>query len=130
MAEPVVITEEDYLSQNGACRQSIGDVALHKQPGSTPNSRARLSKMQSAKDHKLLIKRGVLRKEYRERVAKGELRPPTAAERRLELANGHPDRDDVQAARRILKRRGIPFTPDDGRFGPALGLPTEIEEEN
>ena len=47
------------------------------------------------------------RKKYRRLVSEGKLRPPTRIERLLETARGHSDNQSVQAARRILKKRGI-----------------------
>lgn len=100
-------SEEQYLARHGASRQNIGDAALHRQPGSTPNSRARASKRQNALDHALLIRRAELREQYVAAIDAGELRPPSVTEQHVETANGHPDNDAVQAARRCCARRGI-----------------------
>ena len=45
--------------------------------------------------------------EYHAKVATGEIVGKTALEQRIEAANGHPDNESTQAARRILERRGI-----------------------
>jgi len=126
--EPLVIDEEDYLAQHGASRLGIGDSALHK---NIPEGkqRKRLLDNQAKKDWELLKKRERLRSEYREKVEKGEIRPPTRIEKLIDTARGHPDNESTQAARRILEKRGIDWydptsykavsswlkTPEEGR---------------
>ncbi|MBW2559392.1 MAG: hypothetical protein JRE40_00910 [Deltaproteobacteria bacterium] len=105
-AVPEVISEEEYLAQNGAGRNLIGDSALHKNIG-TGSSRESLIKNASAKDAELVEKREALRTEYQARVEAGELRPPTRTEQLIEAANGHPDNESTQAARRLLDKQGI-----------------------
>jgi hypothetical protein len=101
-----VISEETYLSINGASRQDIGDAAFHKNKGN--NSDKTWSKMvnaQAEKDRNLIARREELRKEY----YTGELRPPTRLEKLITIANGHPDNESVIAARRILDKNGIKY---------------------
>jgi hypothetical protein len=103
-----VMEEETYLSINGASRHDIGDSAFHKNKGN--NSDKTWSKMvnaQAEKDRKLIAKREELRKEYHLKVEKGELRPPTRAEKLISTANGNPDNESVMASRRLLDKRGI-----------------------
>jgi hypothetical protein len=105
-----VISEETYLSINGACRQDIGDAAFHKNKGN--NSDKTWSKMvnaQAEKDRNLIERREELRKEYWEKVNTGELRPPNRLEKLISIANGHPDNESVIAARRILDKNGIKY---------------------
>lgn len=45
-------------------------------------------------------------KEYNALVESGKFRPPTNIEKSLETAQGHPDNRSVQAARRMLAKRG------------------------
>ena len=52
---------------------------------------------------------------YNAAVAKGEVRPPTVIEKALRTAHGHEDNERVQAARRVLEKRGI-----DWRTGKPL----------
>jgi hypothetical protein len=103
---PKVIDEEAYLTQHGASRQDIGECALHK---NIPygNIRKRLIEYQAKKDGELITKREVLREAYRAKVSAGEIRPPTRTERLIAIANGHPDNEAVQAARRLLIKYGI-----------------------
>ena len=46
-------------------------------------------------------------KEYKEKVASGEIQEKSALEIRIEIANGHPDNESTQAARRRLIKKGI-----------------------
>ncbi len=45
-------------------------------------------------------------KEYQEKVAAGEIIEPSLEERYIKKAMGNPDKQSVQAARRVLKKRG------------------------
>ena len=110
--EPLVIDQEDYLTQHGASRLGIGELALHK---NIPEGkqRKRLLDNQAKKDWELLKKRERLRNEYREKVEKGEIRPPTRIEKLIDTARGHPDNESTQAARRILEKRGIDWVERD-----------------
>jgi len=101
-----VVSEESYLAQKGAGRQGIGDPALHKNIGQG-RQKKKLVERQAEKDRELLIKRGELRKEYKEKVERGEIRPPTTTERLLETAQGMPELEATKAARRLLEKKGI-----------------------
>jgi len=101
-----VISEEDYLAQKGAGRQEMGEAALHKniQPG---RAKEDALKRQAEKDSALIKRRDELREEYKAKVAAGEIREPTRTEALIKTANGHPDVEATQAARRLLKKRGV-----------------------
>lgn len=45
--------------------------------------------------------------EYEQRVSAGEFRKPTKVEELQSVARGNPDNESVQAARRLLKKRGL-----------------------
>lgn len=51
-------------------------------------------------------KRTAAKEEYRRLVEAGELRDKTIIEKTLTRAQGHPDNESVQAARRICEKRG------------------------
>lgn len=51
-------------------------------------------------------KRNAAIKEYKNLLASGKIREPTSLERSLKTAQGHPDNKSVQAARRMLTKRG------------------------
>jgi hypothetical protein len=110
ITRPIIMEEETYLSINGASRQDIGDSALHKNRGNNSDkSWYKIVNLQAEKDRKLLIRRDELRSEYWLKVESGELRPPTRNEKLIAIANGNPDNESVQAARRLLDKRGIPY---------------------
>lgn len=52
-------------------------------------------------------KRNAAIAEYNALVESGQIRDKTPLERRIEAANGHPDNESTQAARRILQKQGI-----------------------
>jgi hypothetical protein len=104
--EPLVIDEETFFAMNGAGRNEIGDSALHKNIQEGKAKRDML-KRQSKKDLEIIEKRDKLRKEYNDKVTSGEIRPPTRIERLHETANGIEDNEAVQAARRLLQKKGI-----------------------
>ena len=45
--------------------------------------------------------------EYKQKVASGEIIEKSQIERQIERANGHPDNESTQAARRRLMKKGI-----------------------
>ena len=103
-----VLTEEEYLSQNGYPFMGYSEPGLHM-------SRNTISDKVRNKDVKRVMqnaeeydtKRAELRKEYKQKVANGEIRQPTEIERTLKIAQGLDDNPSVQAARRLLEKRGI-----------------------
>jgi hypothetical protein len=103
-----VMDEETYLAIHGASRQSIGDSALHKNKGNNSDKVwSKIVDRQAQKDTELVARREELRQEYQQKVANGELRPPTRLERLLSTANGLEEKESVQAARRVLEKQGI-----------------------
>jgi len=52
-------------------------------------------------------KREVAIAEYKEKIASGEFIEKTIVERIIEAANGHPDNEKTQAARRRCDKKGI-----------------------
>lgn len=106
-----VIEEEEYLAIHGASRQGFGDSALHKnRGGASDKTWTKIIDAQAKKDRELMDLREKLRAEYAEKVAKGEIRPPSRYEKLISTAQGNPDREDVQAARRILEKKGISWS--------------------
>lgn len=93
---------------HGACRQDIGDPALHKNRGAMSDKTwSGIVDAQADKDWQLIERRRLLRIEYQQKVANGELRPPTRTEQLIEIAKGNPDLESVQAAKRLLAKRKI-----------------------
>ena len=116
------MSEEHYLAINGASRQDIGESALHKNRGKMSDKAwHKIVLAQADKDHDLIIRRGKLRKEYQEKITTGEIKAPTAVEQLKATATGLPELLAVQAARRILERKGIDwkaFTPVENYVCP------------
>ncbi len=106
-----VITEEDYLASKGCGMAALGEPALHRMPGQSAGhaSRERNLRNQAEKDRAWMVRREELRQEYREKLALGEIRMPTRIERLKQVAAGRPDNESVQAARRLLAKKGIIF---------------------
>jgi hypothetical protein len=101
-----VITEEEYLSMNGAPFMSGSEPALHMNIQDDANKKKNIGRvMGDMKENN--ERREKLRKEYAEKVAKGEIRPPSRTELLIATAQGHPDNESTQAARRLLERQGI-----------------------
>jgi len=107
MNSQAIIDEETYLAINGASRQNIGDAALHKNRGGRSDKAWRkIVDAQAKKDHELIIKRAKLREEYRRKVDSGEIKTPSRFETLWHTAQGNEENVAVQAARRILERKG------------------------
>lgn len=108
-----VIREDDYLAQNGASLLGIGDAGAHKTHSRMSRKQwDRVVREQDRRSAAVVDRREALRQEYREKVAAGELRPPTRRERLEAIAGGMPEKEATQAARRILAAQyGVTF-PD------------------
>jgi hypothetical protein len=105
--EPVVMGEEAYLAAQGAGRGAMGDAGLHKRGRNQSNNVwGGMVRQQAAKDAKVVARREILRDDYAHLVSEGQLRPPTRQEKIIATANGHPDNEAVQAARRIASENG------------------------
>jgi len=110
------ITEEEYLASKGYGSQGIGEPALQKGKQKTSKQQEKIVENQAAKDKEYTDKRKELRKEYRQKVDSGELREPTTVEKLIKVANGSPDLESTQAARRSLEKRGIDWKGEEKRF--------------
>lgn len=102
-----VMTEEEYLASKGFPFSGIGEVALHKGKQKSEKQQDKVVELQSRKDKEYTIERERLREEYRDKVANGEIREPSTVDNLIKAANGHPDLESTQAARRALEKRGI-----------------------
>ena len=107
---------EEYIASKGYGFSGIGDVALHKGKQRTSGQQDKAVKSQAKKDKDYTERREMLRKEYRDKLAKGELREPNTIEKLQKAANGNPDNESTQAARRALQKRGIDWQENSIRF--------------
>lgn len=105
MAEPIDF--ETFAARNGASRQGYGDAGMHSPAAHVgkANWRAKLKVVRLEGDA-LQARRDKLRAEYDSLCLQGVLRPLSYRERLTLTAQGNPDRDDVQAARRLCVKKG------------------------
>lgn len=102
------LTFEQYAAQHGADRLAIVCLGLDS-PGRANGKatvNARLRRVEE-RIRRWAMRRENLRAEYDSAVAAGLIRPPTHMESLMTTARGHSDNPSVQAARRLLKRRGL-----------------------
>ena len=107
-AAPQVIDFETFATMHGASRLDYCEDGAVSPAGHMPKSNWRRV-MQTVADRnaELAQRRDDLWEEYRRLVAEGKVRPPSRIERLLEVANGHEDKAQTHAARRVLAKRGI-----------------------
>jgi hypothetical protein len=126
-----VLTEEEYLAQQGYGRGAIGEAGLHR--SSNNISRKVWQKKVDAqfdKDAEVVKKRAELRQEYQDKVAAGEIRAPSRFEELIKKANGHPDNEAVQAARRLLEKKGIDWeNPQSAPISKQEALKNKISQK-
>ena len=103
----LVMTEEDYLSSKGYPASGFGEAALHKGVQKTARQQTKMVELQAEKDRNYAEVRESFRKEYKEKLDKGEIRKPTPIEIMISAAKGMPELESTQAARRALMKRGI-----------------------
>ncbi|MDL2223101.1 hypothetical protein LJB98_03280, partial [Bacteroidales bacterium OttesenSCG-928-M11] len=101
-----VMTADEYLSANGASFMAGAEPALHKNIKDDKNKQRNIARVSEAMRENN-ERREELRKEYQKKVSRGEIRKPTREESLIKTANGHPDNEATQAARRVLDKRGI-----------------------
>ncbi len=104
--EPEIMTEEEFLTKNGASAYDMCEPGLHK--ANTRMSKGQWNRL--CKNHlesmdDLIDRREELREEYKNKVLNGEIRPPNRKEKLLADASGHEDNESTWAARRILQKR-------------------------
>lgn len=108
---------DDYLGRKGVSSPLSGymDDKMRIPHGETQRQTERRQKEAAHARAEYEKKREAARAEYKALVDSGKVRPPTEMEKRLKIAQGRPENPAVQAARRVLTRRGI-----DWRTGRAL----------
>jgi hypothetical protein len=101
-----IVDFETYATEHGASLLDIGDAGLHKTTARMGRSTwMRHVKLQDDKNKAIIEKRQLLREQYAEELAAGNIRPPTDEEKLIERSAGHDDNPAVQAARRLLLKR-------------------------
>ena len=122
--EPEVMSLDQFLASRGVAAP-ISDFMIDKLKiphGLTARQEQQFHKEAEAARNAYHNKRDAAIEEYERLVAEGKIRKPTIIEEALRKAHGNPDNPSVQAARRVLKKRGI-----DWRTGEPLA---ESAEEN
>lgn len=112
-----VMSLEEYLGRKGVSSPLSGymDDKMRIPHGETQRQTDRRQKEAAHARAEYEKKREAARAEYKALVDSGKVRPPTQVEKRLKVAQGRSENAAVQAARRVLTRRGI-----DWRTGKAL----------
>ena len=112
-----VMSLEEYLGRKGVSSPLSGymDDKMRIPHGETQRQTDRRQKEAAHARAEYEKKREAARAEYKALVDSGKVRQPTQVEKRLKVAQGRSENAAVQAARRVLTRRGI-----DWRTGKAL----------
>ena len=123
VSSAVTMSEDEYLASKGL-NGNMTDYMLDKLR--IPHSETARQQKQREKEAARVRadfdnQKEEARKEYRQKIAKGELREPTKQEAKereiaklIKTANGHEDNPSVQAARRLLAKRGVDWRTDKG----------------
>lgn len=114
----VAMTEEEYLVSKGVgspfCDYTIDKIRGNRQLR-TQRGQDKFFKECNAAINQYAEKRSAARAAYKALVESGEVRDKTFIERAMEKAQGYDECASVQAARRILAKKGI-----DWRTGKLL----------
>ena len=104
--EPLAMDFEQYAALRGASMADVGDAGVHKRSRRQSDKQwKRILATVEARSNEILSRRTKLREEYEAALSKGLIRQPTRDERLAARADGHPDLESTQAARRILAKR-------------------------
>ena len=111
------MTEEEYVASKGF-PNDFGESALHKGKQGSQALQDKVVERQLEKDREYSLKRSELRQEYQEKLANGTMREPTSVEKLIKAANGMPELESVQAARRALEKRGVAWNKEETNQKP------------
>lgn len=116
-SQPRVMSLDEFMGAKGVSSPLNGymDDKIRLPHGETQRQSERRQKEAAKARVEYEKKREAARVEYKALVDSGKVRPPTEIERRLKVAQGRSENAAVQAARRVLTKRGI-----DWRTGKAL----------
>lgn len=101
------LTEEQYLSQNRAGFMDGAEPALHQNKIRTKRGQSNVVEGVMDNMGNNNIRRQELRQEYQQKVSTGDIAQPTRIEQLVEKANGLPELQSTQAARRLLDKQGV-----------------------
>lgn len=106
---PKVVSLEQYLAERGLS-SPISDYTLDKTRlphGETERQRKKRLQEGERVAREYHDRRNAAIREYERLVKRGEIRKPTRIEEMQDIARGNPDNASVQAARRVLRKRGL-----------------------
>lgn len=106
--EPEKITLDDYLAQRGLA-SPVDDFMIDKLKlphGQSKYDERKMHENARKSSQEYHERRNAAIQEYREKVASGEIVEPTNLERYMKTASGNPEKSSVQAAKRVLAKRG------------------------
>lgn len=107
-AAPQVIDFETFATMHGASRLDYCEDGAVSPAGHMPKADwRRKMRTLAERNAELSQRRAELWEEYQRLVAEGKVRPPSRIEELLVIANGHDDKAQTHAARRVLSKRGI-----------------------
>lgn len=112
----IIQSEEEFLMSRGFGALSNYGIDQTRIPhGETNRQRSkRLDNCQKAITAFYEAKQAA-RREYRQKVERGEIRPPTVLETALQIAQGNEESEQTQAARRLLAKRGVDWKTGEKR---------------
>lgn len=111
--QPPVMTFAEFATSRGLTTDYDVQGHIHAGLRSAPQTKTyrrwnarKLEELQNARDEAKRL--------YQAAVDAHEITTPvlSSTERLLMIANGHPDNESTQAARRLLAEKGIAFPPD------------------
>lgn len=104
-----VMTEDEFLASRGL-RSPVTDYNIDKvriPHGETSRQSKKRQREFLSASSSYQEQRNKARNEYQKLVKTGKIRKPSKYESLIKTARGHEDNPSVQAARRLLKKRGI-----------------------
>lgn len=124
---PEQISLNDYLGRLGVSSpiSNYMDDKLRNPRGLTANQKAKLEKEAALAADEYQKKRAAAIEEYQQLVKQGKIIPASQIDTLLATANGHPDNESTQAARRALEKRGYDWQTGSKIETPAGEQPTE-----
>ena len=113
-AHPLVLTYEEFCASHQAFRFSW-DVATNRLPNTSEGQRKRIQRHEQKLAIQNFKRRINLKQLYDKEVAEGRIRPPTRDEMLIKVARGMDENAAVQAARRLLQKRGISWEAESDK---------------
>lgn len=104
-----IMSEQEFLASKGL-GMVVSDYNIDKMRiphGETARQKKQRIAEAAAAGVEYSAKRQAARDEYRRLVESGKIRKPSKYDDLIKTAKGHSDNPSVQAARRILQKRGI-----------------------